>query len=235
MAYGLLIRNGSNEVVIDSDFASLQKLRTGTLTNYYSMPSSAYPRSHTSRFFPYSPSSPNSLLFMKPAIGQTVTGPVALSDVGGNFSQVGVWSDDTTPIPFMEIVAANRIVGIPKPGWGLEIRAADGSLLFHSGAELIAVDDFYTIPSRVPDDQNPGNPYMTKTVGSAEWLCPRGAARGTYRVNIGASSSQLHFFLGGISRQNATTVGYNCMWYRAVSLSQTGRGVVFPGVRFFTS
>ena len=235
MAYGLLIRNSNNEVVIDSEFASLQKIRSGTLTSYSDYTAFDYPYNHRPRLFPYTPSVPNSLLFMQPPLGQFVTAPVAMSDLTGSAAQLNVWSSGTAPIPFMEIVAATSIVGITKPGWGLEIRNAAGDTLFHSGAELMAVDDYWRFEAENGSDQSPGDSYRTMTVGATSWICPHTSSKGYQRVSTGVASSQMYRLIAAICRVNATTVGYKTLTYRRYSLDSDGRGFLFPPTGFFTA
>ena len=182
MAYGLVIRNKNNQIVLSDETVAIQQIRSGVMQHVGNIGSP--PSMSDSRVFELpGGKTRNSLIFMQPKAGQYVTSPRKFP-WSGTFPEWGVLSNWTDPIPFFECAPAYEITR-PKPGWGLEIRAPDGSLRFHSGAELVAFDGFYAREDlRSVDTGYYGKGWShTVNVGNSAWICPRGGG-GTFQELI---------------------------------------------------
>lgn len=236
MAMGLLIKNKWGDTVIDDNFSSMQELRSGTMNPISYNQDWSYPYDHSTRCF-HIRKNPNSLLFMQPKIGQYVSAPVQMADYAasdGDFHRVySNWAD---PIPFFEAVPGEAITGKTKPGWGLEIRDEQGRTRFHSGAELVAIDDYYSISGSSGDPGSPGATYREITVGANDWICPispRGYS-GFYRIN-GVTSGDMYLVISACARISGGKVAWRPLTYRRNSVGAGSSVHSFAGIQLFTA
>lgn len=194
MAYGLLIHNKWGKIVISDETVAIQKVREGVLE--MSSVIAGGPSIDETYRFNFVPTR-NALLFMQPGVGQYVTPPHGIGQLNGVATSaiLSNWADD---IPFFECAPAYDITR-PKATWGLEIRAPNGDLRFHSGAELVAIDGHYFF-----DKSSVDTGYYSRgwdgeqSVGSNEWICPQHGG-GLYRElisNYPASRRNIQFAWG---------------------------------------
>lgn len=206
MAYGLIVRNGQGKIVIDDESIAIQKIRDGVLTHTGTI--GAGPTTDASQVFSINRSNRNSMLFMQPKLGQYVTPPIhrGISSTTGQplWAILSNWTDD---IPFFECAPAPDIIR-PKAGWGLEIRAPNGDIRFHSGAELLAIDDHYVFDKRsVNTGYYDRGWYSEQVVGSNAWICP-GWGGGSYQEYISNSPpSRRNIFVSwGVARLSGNRI-----------------------------
>lgn len=171
MTYGLIIRNKNNNIVISDETVAIQQIREGVLKYSGNKISGPPSMSDSCIFILPSTISRNSILFFSPVAGQYVTAQVS-RDSGGlvTWAVLSNWTND---IPYFECAPATDITNLPKASWGLEIRAPNGDIRFHSGAPLVAMDDHYEV-----DMRSVGSGYYDRgwtrevTVGANAWVCP---------------------------------------------------------------
>lgn len=236
MAYGLIVRNSANKIVISDETVAIQQIRSGVLQHVANIGGS--PGVDQSRIFELPGKTRNSLIFMQPKIGQYVSSPRRFTWSSG-LPEWGILSNWADPIPYFECAPAYEI-SRPKPGWGLEIRAPDGSIRFHSGAELVSFDGHYSRQ----DLRSVTTGYYSKgwshevNVGNSAWLCPGGSGGGYWQelISNNPPSRRNVFFSWGIARLTATKVGIGRLINRPATTSNSNaiqHGIL--GMSFFTA
>lgn len=236
MPYGINIKNKWGNTVIDDSSASVQKLRSGTIQPISYNQDWRHPYGHTTRCF-HIKRTPNSLLFMQPAIGQYVSAPMQMQDyTASDGDNHRIYSNSTMPIPFFEALVSEEITGIPRQSWGLEIKDADGKIKFHSGAELVAIDDHYVLDGWSGSGSNANNPYRELTVVSNDWICPMTPTgwAGFQRIN-GVTEGDMYHAVSAMARIAGGKVAWRPLTYRRTKTGPGASSYSYAGISFFTA
>lgn len=138
MTYGLKILNGSDELIIDSNYPPLMQSSTGTSTaSIYTLYTATSPKGwfgSSARVYYHGPVPVGTVRFWELASGD------AIAPIGNGYWLSAKTGTQTTThsIPYVD-VAFPDLISYTSSGYGLEVRSSDGTLIYTSDLPLLTV------------------------------------------------------------------------------------------------
>nr|WP_256207168.1 DUF6453 family protein [Pseudomonas sp. P97.38] len=183
MAYGLTVLNDSGLISIDSEFARLCVMQSGSYTQSVSI-----------QFSPTITSQEPPLFFIRPNNnGGVVNLGCRFSGSAGNWTGVTVVSNSSTTGSYFVATFSPT----PKSGYGMRLWNSAGGLIFDSGSQPAVFSRFaqnWTYETSTLDDQGYYiNWYSIPMIAAGEYLLINNAGMRMVAGNVRGRSTSIYF------------------------------------------
>ncbi|SDL37388.1 hypothetical protein [Paracoccus chinensis] len=194
MAFGIMIRNGKNEVVIDADYSGLYVLREFNASQTFQTSAANKPSYY--RFIPPR-NDPTSLL------------AVRLDDGDKIFGGPLMFYSNRQTLTFREITTFARNAP-PSSGYGFEVFNAARELCYSTARSLAPVSRILSFAganggSTMGDERTIGTAAVT---ARERWMILSPVSYGAERQPRSPTASYAYRYVGGLRRDSATQVSF---------------------------